>query len=306
MAKRCFDDLKEVDIDPDSSLAIYLWLKDCPMWESPVTSPIDENIDPCLQDRTQARTHGRRSERPFTGALTLEKVLGMPMHKLELLQDKVTQMEKSNNGLLTNIYGTFPSDKQPFPMIMTSRHTSPDFPERGSYQHRQLVFSQFKNMMAIARDPTRCMDRIEPSTTRGARALQEYQMQLLLLEQHKRTEMLSQHVQSPTSPTKPTSPSNWKDGFHVLDLGTKENIRRPDSHTSHALTDYQMQLVLLEEQNRKRLMQARKSQERSASVGGRPTEDDYQYVPVEPSQSKPKQRKSRTLPSKTHQTRSRQ
>ena len=315
MAKRSFDDLNKLHIEPESSLAIYLWLSDCQSCTSPIASPVEEHAEwpegglMYQHGSTYTRLIDPQTSCPFTGALTLEKMMHLSMEQLELLEEKVAQMEVSNNALISRIYGKMASGQRPFPMIMASRKTSKEFPERGSSQHRQLILSQLKNMMSIAKDPLKCMDNLE-SPTRGARALQEYQMQLLILEQHKRTEMLaadfsdSHRQRRPPLIARATDPSTSDNTLRFLDLGPKKMGRRSaDSQTKHALSDYQTQLVLLEQQNRKRLMEARQSQEGCTSLGPYFPED-YEYVSVLQDESKPMPRKSRTLPVRGHNTRS--
>ena len=317
MAKRSFDDLNKLHIDPDSSLAIYLWLRGCQLGTSPRASPLEGHAKWSAYGLMYQHGSGdirlvdhHQTPRPFTGALTLEKMMGLSEEHLGLLEEQVAQMEVSNDALISRIYGSVTTGQRPFPMIMTSRETATAYPKRGSSQHRQLILSQAKNMFSISRDPSKCMGHLEPPTTRGAEVLQEYQMQLLMLEQHKRTEILSadfldsSRQQRPALTSRATEPSTSDNAFRSLGLGPKRVSRRgADRETNHALSDYQTQLVLLEEQNRKRLMEARQSQEKSTNLGPR-IPDDYQYVSVLRDDDKPTPRKSRTLPVRGHDDRS--
>lgn len=317
MAKRSFDDLDKLHIDPDSSLAIYLWLRGCQSGTSPRASPLEGHAEWSACGLMYQHGSGdiklvdhHQPSRPFTGALTLEKMMGLSVEHLELLEEQVAQMEVSNNALISRIYGSMTMGQRPFPMIMTSRKKATAFPKRGSSQHRQLILSQAKNMFSISRDPSKCMGHLEPPTSRGAEVLQEYQLQLLMLEQHKSTEILaadssdSSLQQRPPLTSRATEPSASDKTFRFLSLGPKRVSRRSaDGETNHALSDYQTQLVLLEEQNRKRLMEARQSQEKSINLGPR-IPDDYQYVSVLRDDSKPTPRKSRTLPVRGHNDRS--
>jgi hypothetical protein len=193
--------------------------------------------------------------------LTLEAVLAMSLQQLEKLQNRVAEMEVSNYGLLTRIYGRFPPDRRPFPLIITSRNSDPSFPITGSSPHRELVFKQYKNMSAISLDPTRCVEMIEPPTARGAKALQDYQLQLLVLAEKRKAQMKRKYADQevPTAPrAEPDSVREMQSKCGVFDLRPSLQNHRPGSD---ALTEYQQQLKLLGEQNKKRLLQARRDAE---------------------------------------------
>ncbi|KAH6677414.1 hypothetical protein B0J14DRAFT_341800 [Halenospora varia] len=83
---------------------------------------------------------------------------------------------------------------------------------------------------------------IHPQYATGNHALQDYQMQLMLLEQQKK-----------------------KKDMLVAQVQENARIAPQLPMTSHALTDYQMQLLLLEQQNKKRLMMARQGRHSSAA-----------------------------------------
>ena len=51
-------------------------------------------------------------------------------------------------------------------------------------------------------------------------------------------------------------------------FGSSTNVGDPSLGGSHALQDHQMQLVLLEQQNKKRLLMARQEQDKSSGAGG--------------------------------------
>ena len=201
----------------------------------------------------------------------------MTLEQLDSLQDRVGQMEISNYGLLTRIYGRFSLGHGPFPLIITSRRASPTFPEPGSAQHRQLLFGQYQKMQEIAKDPSRCLSIVEPATARGAKALQDYQMQLALLAEHRRAQMKRKHHGQDTAPRRPRPRPRprldcgalraMQEQCQVLDLDPQPTTRidhRNDRviQNTTALSEYQQQLLFLEEQNRRRLLLARQEQER--------------------------------------------
>jgi len=104
-----------------------------------------------------------------------------------------------------------------------------------------------------------------PSPTPSS-ALQDYQMQLMLLEQlNKKRRLLAIHYPEHfphveyMSPPPPSPPP----------LNPARNHSPSPTPSSSALQDYQMQLMLLEQQNRKRLLMARQEQESRAIAAHR-------------------------------------
>ena len=239
--------------------------------------PPSETID----HRNHARILGQSDPDPqgkfrSPTPMTLDDVLSMTLAQLENFQDRVGQLEISNHGLLTWIYGRFPPGRGPFPLVITSRWTSSTFPEPGSLQHRQLVFKQYQKMMEIAHDPTRCVDIVEPATAHGAKALQDYQMQLALLAEHKRARTKRKYQGQDTGPRRPRPLPRFDSGSfktmqeqcRVMDWDSQPN-RRMDHRNDRvipnitALSEYQQQLLHLEEHNKKRLLMARQEQEKT-------------------------------------------
>ena len=294
-----------VDVDPEASLAIRLYLREgSRMLPDPQSDADGNHAHPRTLDQRDPDTHGQfgnLSRKP--NPMTLDDVLSMTFEQLDGFQDRVGQMEISNYGLLTRIYGRFPLGRKPFPLVITSRWTSSTFPESGSSQHRQLVFKQYQKMMEIAHDPTHCVDIIEPATAKGAKALQEYQMQLALLAEHKRAHMKRKHQVQDNAPRRPQPPPRFDSGSlramqeqcRVLDLEPQPNLRMDHRNdrvipTVAALTEYQQQLLLLEEQNKKRLLLARQEKESSARAQSRehdgtqmrqkPGSDDRPSLPI--------------------------
>lgn len=253
--------------------------------------PSDTSVNhdhPRISDQRDLDRQGKFSIVPRSPTpLTLEDVLSMTLPQLDSFQDRVGQIEISNYGLLTRIYGRFPPGHGPFLLVITSRWTSSTFPEPGSLQHRQLVFDQYQKMMEIAHDPTRCVDIVEPATARGAKALQDYQMQLALLAEHKRAHMKRKHQGKANAPHRPQPPPRFDSGSframqeqcRVLDLEPQPNGRmdhRNDRVIPNvtALSEYQQQLLLLEEQNKMRLLLARQTKESSVEAKSREQDRD--------------------------------
>ena len=268
-----------VNIDSEASLDIYLYLQSggqaLPDPSSPVAGHHDHLGKVAFGPGPQS-TPG-----PIQSALTLEEVLKMSLGQLDRLQERVGQMETSMYGLLTRIYGCFPSDRQPFSLVFSSRMATSDIPTLGSPQHRQLVFSQYKKMLTIAKDPTRTVDIARPSSARGARALQDYQMQLMLIAAQRKRPVKRKQNEDDDTPRRPPPPLRtesehfraMQESCRVLDLspGSPPVDHRSDRaiHNATALSDYQTQLLLLEQQNKKRLLLARQRQEEVANVEAR-------------------------------------
>jgi hypothetical protein len=274
--------LNNVNIDPEANLSIYLYLRDG-------SQCIPMSFPRKSRSPASPTTPGSPTQ------LSLEHVMDMNLEQLDHLQERICQMEISNYGLLTRIYGRFNAHNQPFPIVVASRLSTPDYPEQGTTKHRRLLFSQYKNMLAIARDPTRCVSLEEPATASGAKALQDYQMQLLLLAEQRRkhlkrkSEDESRPEREPRSPRIDTGLSRpIRKSSKVLDLEPRPVILKQEGKevilNNKALADYQQQLMLLEEQNRKRLQLAKHEQETARATSVRVHEvygevsDDLDHV----------------------------
>jgi hypothetical protein len=292
-ASRHETSFSEVDIDPRANLAIHLYLRDGSQMlpESPREADA-QNDHPRTEAYAERGQQGRSDDNP--ARLTLGKVSRMSLKQLDRLQDRVGQMEVSNHGLLTRIYGHFSGSRRPFPLLVTCRTSDPNFPERGSPQHRQLLFSQYKKMVAILQDPTQCSDIVEPTSLRGARALQDYQIQLLQLADQRRALMKRKYQGRSISPHRaapiadPGSLKAMRENCGVLDFDPRPVLTidyRNDGmfHRGSAVADYQQQLKLLEEQNRKRLLMARQDYERNSETKAmpmsKPEENDLSSLP---------------------------
>ena len=276
-----------VDVDPEASLAIRLYLREgTRMLPDPPSDRSVSHDHAQMSDERDPDREGNFGILPRGPAsVSLKDVLSMTLPQLESFQNRVGQLEISNYGLLTRIYGRFPPGRGPFPLVVTSRWTSSTFPEPGSIQHRQLVFNQYQKMMDIAHDPPRSVDIVEPATAGGAKALQDYQMQLALLAEHKRAHMKRKHQGEPNARRRPSPPPRFESGScremqeqcRVQDLEPEPKGRmdhRNDRVIPNvtALTEYQQQLLLLEEQNKMRLLSAR--QEKESSVEAKSREQD--------------------------------
>jgi hypothetical protein len=88
-------------------------------------------------------------------------------------------------------------------------------------------------------------------------ALQDYQMQLMLLEQQnkKRALMARQNYSD-------TIQSGFDGQRNIVEISPRPSI--PAAKANHSLQDYQMQMMLLEQQNKKRLLMARQEYENMA------------------------------------------
>jgi hypothetical protein len=272
------DHFSNVDIDPEAILAIHLHLRDGS--SAPASQASAHHHHDAALALQKPSPRGQPDARP--SQLTLDEVANMSMEELDRLQERVAQMETSNHGLLTRIYGPFTDGRQPFPIVVASRTSTVDFPTRGSLPHRQLLFSQYENMLAIAQNPTRCVEIVEPDTAQGAKALQDYQMQLMLLAKHKRgKKKRKQRTDDDSLPLRPAPqverPSLKAMNQHCrvldFDLDLRSSQRNNHHHESlsqnPALLDYQQQLMLLEEENQKRLAMEKERQERARTAEAR-------------------------------------
>ena len=259
----------DIDISPTSNLAIYLYLSEDA--RAPTSATSSRPKLGANNTRTMSAPAKQSKVHPLAGQLTLARVLDMRLEDLDALQTRVAQMEVSNREVLTRIYGRFPTNHQAFSMLFNSASSRSDLPEFGSSEHRQLLFTQYRKMLAIARDPPRSVDIVEPATSRGAKALQDYQMQLTILAEQRQAQMKRKHNDEADAPARPPprfDPGVFKamrDQCRVIDFEPK--VHAPINHrndrvidNNQALTAYQQQLVLLEEQNQKRLLMAREQQ----------------------------------------------
>lgn len=104
-----------------------------------------------------------------------------------------------------------------------------------------------------------------PGQAQGPKALQQYNNNLA---QHQQSQMPNKGMPNPNGPQGQGSPMMPnQDGGIAGYYNAEPNGMRPGSNVggpnngSHALQDYQMQLMLLEQQNKKRLLMARQEQD---------------------------------------------
>jgi hypothetical protein len=107
-----------------------------------------------------------------------------------------------------------------------------------------------------------------PNQMNNSKSLQAYTSNLV---QHQQGQMANKGMQNPSGPQNQGSPiiQQGQDGNAVAAYynaemaanGLRQGIPGQQGGGNHALQDYQMQLMLLEQQNKKRLMMARQEQE---------------------------------------------
>lgn len=252
------------DIDPNSSQMIRICIDSIDQTRSPVSSSEFEfrrNQTPesrSESDNPVAEHHTRQGNAKSTsGDTSLDTVIIMRSDQLELLHRRVQQLELSNYGLLKRIYGAqisaAPYARFNGPSPVSTLEKVPE-----SYRYR--LYEQYQNMMTTARDPRSL--GLTPVSVEGARLLQEYLAQVARLtpsqgEQH--------HEHRPRSRHKHGRNSSKIDKKNIqaykLRLDCSNAGGRPPVQHSAALTDYQTQLMLLEEQNQQRLTMMRSQQQ---------------------------------------------
>jgi predicted DNA-binding protein YlxM (UPF0122 family) len=95
----------------------------------------------------------------------------------------------------------------------------------------------------------------------GNHALRDYHMRLMLLEQqNKKRNLLALQEQDNMA-------QSGFDGQHDISAGISPRPSIPAANGNHALRDYQMQLMLLEQQNKKRNLLALQEQDKMAQSG---------------------------------------
>jgi len=142
-----------------------------------------------------------------------------------------------------------------------------------SQMEPMLSKEQIRGCLLQARQESMASDTTSPNHQDGSRpsvqvpttnqsntpknhALQDYQMQLMLLEQQNKNRLEMAREESNEYPSDAASPSQH-DGSRPT--GQIPIVTQPNTPKNHALQDYQMQLMLLEQQNRKSLLMARKA-----------------------------------------------
>ncbi|ETN44539.1 uncharacterized protein HMPREF1541_10209 [Cyphellophora europaea CBS 101466] len=250
----------EGDIDPNSTLLIRLCISTVPASRRQHQLSDSENlamrdhgttfqsIDLLAEDDA---SHG--NAKPAQNDTTRDQVMNMSLDQLELLCRRVQQLELSNYGLLKTIYGPQISAA---PFSWFNGHSPASRLEVGSEAYRRLLYDQYRKMMSTARNPE--IHHLQPTSPAGASVLREYQMQLTVQAQHQRDQRPNSEpkdqnreksrLHAPFRVSK-TALRAYKRHMDCWDAG----IRRPFEQNT-ALTDYQIQLMALEEQNQRRLL----------------------------------------------------
>ncbi|KFY71955.1 hypothetical protein V499_07876 [Pseudogymnoascus sp. VKM F-103] len=103
-----------------------------------------------------------------------------------------------------------------------------------------------------------------PGQAQGPKALQQYNNNLA---QHQQSQMPNKGMPNPNgpqgqgSPMMPNQDGNIAGYYNAETSGMRPGANVGPNNGSHALQDYQMQLMLLEQQNKKRLLMARQEQD---------------------------------------------
>ena len=165
------------------------------------------------------------------------------------------------------------------PTVHIPTISQPNAPKPHALQDYQmqlmLLEQQNKNRLIMAREDSKdySSNTASPNHQDGSRpsvqvpitnqsnapknhALQDYQMQLMLLEQQNKNRLIVAREESNEYPSDTASPSQH-DGSRPT--GQIPVVNQPSTPKNHALQDYQMQLMLLEQQNKDRLLTAREA-----------------------------------------------
>jgi hypothetical protein len=261
----------DLDIDPNSTLAIRVCIKSIARSRSQSlfsTTGSEQNQNEIMESGEALAEHiaSRGKAKTTYSDMTLDRVMSMSPGELAALHKRVQQLELSNYGLLRRIYGAQISAA---PYVQFNGH-DPSASNDNSEAYRVLLFEQYQRMMTVARDPY--MPDLEPASVEGNRLLK-----LFLFEFKRLTTARHSSPQSPSSAHSPlharpsSRDSHGRIGSRVDKKATQayksrlEHINIGHRTQSTALTDYQVQLMILEEQNQKRLALMR-SQRQNATT----------------------------------------
>jgi hypothetical protein len=256
------------DIDPNSTLVIRLCIRSiarsrAQSFSSTSEQPQTLGVDPSQSLAVHVASHGKAKAMP--GDMTRDRVMAMSPNELVLLHKRVQQLELSNYGLLRRIYGAQISAN---PYIQFTGQT-PSADDTKSEAYRIRLFEQYQSMMADARSPR--FPDLEPVSAESVRLLQLFESEYARATSPAQN---SSRQQSPKSPIthKSMSELNWVRGSARVDKQVNQaykarlqSLHAGGTHASKALTDYQIQLMMLEEQNQKRLTMMRIQREHDQS-----------------------------------------
>lgn len=255
------------DIDHNSSLLIQMYLNTAsPPHDGPelFDVPADQiamNVNssafriPGLLE--EHRQHDNTDDTNFFD-MTRDQVLQMPMLRVEQLRHRVQQLEVANFGLLKKIYGDQIDPNFLLSFSDANLLLELDF---GSFQYRESLFEQYRKMMSLARHPE--LGGVVPSTPEGSQLLQQYMAQLVTLAQHQHDHLRVAGFSNYALLHRPHKTTEIKrQPFKIDKAGQRNQKRRVDSfdrgirspiYGNTALSDYQKQLAVLEQENQRRI-----------------------------------------------------
>lgn len=239
------------DIDSNSSLLIRLCLSP----SRPSGHVPNEDIKDVFFHDLLSEYRTRYYPTIMACDLTCQQLLAMPLEQLHVMHRRVQQLEASNYSLLKQKFGDQISVE---PTWFFDTPTESSRCAFGSAQYRASLHQQYRKMMTIARQPT--IPVLLPATIEGKQILRGHQRQrsIIVQQQHGlsctaispiRTQHIFHHARS-NSQGKPHRVS--KSTHHASIRSISEVIRSP-SQAKAALSEYQVQLALLEQDNQKRL-----------------------------------------------------
>lgn len=184
-------------------------------------------------------------------------VFQMTTLELHRFQHEIIELERDNFTKLMCIGSNVRIDNRPFPVLVQSDNASPF----GSPNHRSVLNDHFQNMLAIAKDPRRYLVNQRPAPNSVVPVSQLFSMDLVSWNlgiddiSTKTAFANSQKAQRMGSKMESTLDFQLQNQNKTIWAESEKASNFPP-RLSRIPVDYEMQLKLLEEQNRKRLMLA--------------------------------------------------
>jgi hypothetical protein len=257
MAASLYENYNDHDIDPNSTLLIRICIRSIAQSRVQAVGSLAEGADAQglvtrSEEPLSGHTAARGKAKKQHGDMTQDRVMSMSPDELVSLHKRVQQLELSNYGMLRRIYGDQVSAG---PYVHFNGHDPASTPKTDAYRNR--LFEHYQTMMEVARDPE--MPDLQPASPDGARLLKTFQDCLAhittsgeRISHHSRKNSAHEHkLHSPQR----SSPTLWKVDKKAVQAhrARLDQFKSGTRGQSTALTDYQLQLMLLEEQNQERL-----------------------------------------------------
>lgn len=244
------------DIDPNSTVLIRICIKSIAQTRTQptlsTTKPDAAHHNTNSEEPRSGHTTHRGKAKNRHGDMTQGRVMSMSPNELVSLHKRVQQLELSNYGMLRRIYGDQVSAA---PYVQFNGHDPASSTKTDVYRKR--LFEHYQTMMEVARDPE--MPDLEPASAEGARLLKTFQQEFARMTQtgshSPRTSTLAKTHEHRLRSDQKQSRNAWRVDKKATQAhrARLEQFNTSSRGQSTALTDYQLQLMLLEEQNQERL-----------------------------------------------------